>query len=73
MMKTKPTNMLNFSTRFDNKRQPVRLVNPINSEEWFCDDYTDNKFIDGVEYIRVHKQDNRSFLMRKDTLKKINK
>ena len=38
-----------------------------------CDDYTDNKFIDGVEYIRVHKQDNRSFLMRKDTLKKISK
>jgi hypothetical protein len=54
------------------KPKTVKLVNPLNQEEWLCENYHASEFIDGVEYVRVHKFDNaRSFLMRKDALKKI--
>ena len=53
------------------KKQPILLVNPLNSEEWLCDDYQDTKYIDGVEYIKVRKSGQvKWFLMRKDALKK---
>jgi hypothetical protein len=53
------------------KKQPLLLVNPLNSEEWVCDDYQDTKYIDGVEYIKVRKSGQvKWFLMRKDALKK---
>ena len=53
------------------KTQPVTLVNPINSEEWICEDYTDIHFIDGVEYIKVRKPHMRhSVSMRKEALRK---
>ena len=53
------------------KTQPVTLVNPINSEEWLCEDYTDIRFIDGVEYIKVYKPHMRhSVSMRKEALRK---
>lgn len=53
------------------KNYIVRLVNPLNNEEWFCDDYTDVKFIDAVEYIKVRKPgSSRVLLMRKDVLRK---
>ena len=53
------------------KKQPILLVNPLNSEEWVCDDYQDNKYIDGIEYIKVRKSGQvKWFLMRKDALKK---
>lgn len=53
------------------KKQPILLVNPLNSEEWVCDDYQDTKYIDGVEYIKVRKSGQvKWFLMRKDALKK---
>jgi hypothetical protein len=53
------------------KKQPITLVNPINSEEWVCDDLLDNKYIDGIEYIKVKKPGREKwFLMRKDMLKK---
>ena len=52
------------------KKQPILLVNPLNSEEWLCDDYQDTKYIDGVEYIKVRKSGQvKWFLMRKDALK----
>ncbi|MFZ9610102.1 MAG: hypothetical protein ACO294_05300 [Methylococcales bacterium] len=52
-------------------RKPTWLVNDLNSEEWVCDDYADVKFIDGIEYIKVHKpEQSRTFLMRKDALRK---
>jgi hypothetical protein len=53
------------------KPQPVTLVNPINSEEWVCEDYKDTRFIDGVEYVKVCKPImQRTVLMRKDALRK---
>ena len=52
-------------------KKPTRLVNDLNSEEWICEDYSDVKFIDGLEYIKVHKpEQSRNFLMRKDVLRK---
>jgi hypothetical protein len=55
----------------EKKPQPVTLVNPINSEEWLCEDYTDIRFIDGVEYVKVRKPYMRhSVSMRKEALRK---
>jgi len=53
------------------KPKTVVLKNPLNSDEWFCDDYSVVKNIDGVSYITVYKPGNnaRTFLMRKDALK----
>ena len=49
----------------------VTLVNPVNSEEWICEDYNDTRFIDGVEYVKVRKPTmQRTVLMRKDALRK---
>lgn len=53
------------------KKYTVRLVNPLNNEEWLCEDYADVKFIEAVEYIKVRKLDSpRTLLMRKDALRK---
>lgn len=51
--------------------KPVVLVNPLNSETWFCEDFTQTKDIDGVPYVTVYKPNNtaRTFLMRKDALR----
>lgn len=53
------------------KPKAVMLVNPLNSETWFCEDYSSVKSIDGVNYVTVYKPDNknRTFLMRKDALR----
>jgi hypothetical protein len=49
----------------------VTLINPVNSEEWICEDYNDTRFIDGVEYVKVRKPImQRTVLMRKDVLRK---
>lgn len=46
--------------------------NPINGEQWVCDDVGQIKFIDGVGYISVHKPNQpRTVLMRRDSLKAI--
>jgi hypothetical protein len=53
------------------KPYSVTLVNPLNSEEWICEDYNDIRFIDGVEYVKVRKPImQRTVLMRKDALRK---
>ena len=53
------------------KPYPVTLVNPVNSEEWICEDYNDTRFIDGVEYVKVRKPImQRTVLMRKEALRK---
>ncbi len=55
----------------EKKSHPVTLVNPINSEEWICEDYTDIRVIDGVEYVKVRKPHMRhSVSMRKEALRK---
>jgi hypothetical protein len=49
----------------------VTLVNPVNSEEWICEDYNDTRFIDGVEYVKVRNPImQRTVLMRKEVLRK---
>lgn len=56
------------------RSQPVKLVNPLNQETWYCDDYRETVNLEGVEYVRVHNPsyaNNRKFLMRKDALRKI--
>lgn len=52
-------------------KKTVMLTNPLNSEVWFCEDYSKVKDIDGVPYVTVFKPDNnnRTFLMRKDALR----
>jgi hypothetical protein len=53
------------------KKKTTILINPLNSEQWFCEDYNSVKNIDGVNYVTVYKPENisRTFLMRKDALK----
>ena len=53
------------------KPYPVTLVNPVNYEEWICEDFNDIRFIDGVQYLKVRKPImQRTVLMRKDALRK---
>ncbi len=53
------------------KPYSVTLVNPVNTEEWICEDYNDIRIIDGVEYVKVRKPImQRTVLMRKDVLRK---
>ena len=53
------------------KTRTVALVNPLNSEMWYCKDFADTKEIEGVPYVTVFKPENekRTFLMRKDALR----
>ena len=55
--------------------QKMLFVNPINKEQWVCDDIQKgNRQIDGVTYLQVHKPDSfRKVLMRKDSLQKVDK
>jgi len=50
----------------------MELFNPINAEELLCANYHDVHMVEGVSYITVYKarDPNRSFLMRKDALRK---
>ena len=69
-MKTQPTRSLNNSGRYP--PPPIELFNPINAEELLCANYHDVHMVEGVSYITVYKarEPNRSFLMRKDALRK---
>lgn len=53
------------------KPRIVALVNPLNSETWYCKDFSNTKDIDGIPYVTVFKpeNENRTFLMRKDALR----
>ena len=62
-----------------NSRQPapkpvVRKLfeNPVNQEQWVCENVNETKTIDVVEFIAVHAVGNaRTVLMRKDALKQL--
>lgn len=56
------------------KKKTVKLINPLNKEEWMCDDYVDTHIVEGVEYVKVYKPETpaRAHLMRKDALQKSN-
>lgn len=53
--------------------KPVKLENPLNHEVWLCNDYNDITSVDGVEYVKVYKQENpnRLNLMRKSVLNRV--
>lgn len=56
------------------KKKPIRLVNNRSGEEWICDDLATVRYVDGVEFIEVHKENTtRKFWMNKSTLNKIKK
>lgn len=48
--------------------------NPINNEQWVCDDPAHFKIIDGVKYLQVRRPDTQRYvLLKTDTLIKIPK
>lgn len=54
--------------------KPVIFKNRINNDEVVCNDVRDIEVIDNVEYYKVHRYGNdRTFLMRKEALEKIDK
>jgi len=54
--------------------KPVTFENILNHEKFVCENTRDVQVIDGVEYLVVHRpSQERRFLMRKDTLKKLEK
>ena len=51
--------------------KPTLYKNRLNSEKFVCDDIRITEFIDGVEYLYVHRpNETRIFKMRKDALEK---
>ena len=56
-----------------NNKEKVRarlLKNELSGEVWFCENYDQVRYIDGVEFITVCKQPgDRTFLMAKSSLR----
>jgi hypothetical protein len=51
--------------------KPTFFKNRLNSERFVCDDVRVTEFIDGVEYLYVHRpNETRLFKMRRDALEK---
>jgi hypothetical protein len=64
----------NFNSNWNRTfRSPVRLENPLNQEIWWCNDLSDIRSVDGVDYVTVYKKEtpNRTHLMRKTALNKV--
>ena len=52
--------------------KPIELKNRFNNERFVCDDLRVTEFIDGVEYVVVHRpNEHRPLKMRRDALEKI--
>lgn len=52
--------------------KPATFENKINRERMICDDIRRSQWVDGVEYLAVHRPDSsRIFLMRRDMLQKV--
>jgi hypothetical protein len=52
--------------------KPVTFENKLNRERVICDDTRLSQWVDGVEYLAVHRENSpRLFLMRKDILQKV--
>jgi hypothetical protein len=52
--------------------KPVTFENKLNRERVVCDDTKLSQWVDGVEYLAVHRENStRVFLMRQDSLQKI--
>jgi hypothetical protein len=53
------------------KAKSVRLKSILSNETWICEDYTNVRTVDGVEFVEVHKENNpRTFWMNKTSLVK---
>jgi hypothetical protein len=51
--------------------KPVHFKNSLNGERFVCDDVRAVEYIDGVEYLVVHRpNETRQFKMRRDALVK---
>lgn len=49
--------------------KPILFENKVNGEKVLCQNPLNKQWIDGVEYLRVQRQNSpREFLMRKDAL-----
>lgn len=55
------------------KYSSTKLVNPVTNEVWYCREYQKVTLVDSVEFIKVYKEEqpHRSFLFRKDALRKV--
>jgi hypothetical protein len=54
--------------------KPKTFENSLNRERVVCDDIRLSRWVDGVEYLAVHRENSpRIFLMRKDALKPVTK
>lgn len=55
------------------RQQLVKLVNPVNNEVWLCRDYNKVTQVEGVDFIKVFKEEHphRVHLIRKDALRKV--
>jgi len=52
--------------------KPITFENQINREQVICDDVRKEQSLDGILYLTVHRiGERRTFLMRKDSLRKI--
>ena len=52
--------------------KPVIFENMLNRERVVCDDVKLSQWVDGVEYLAVHRENSpRVFLMRRDMLQKV--
>lgn len=53
--------------------KPMTFVNKLNrSDRVICDDTRLSQWVDGVEYLAVHRENSpRVFLMRRDSLEKV--
>lgn len=65
----------NWDNIFGNKmkKKVIKLVNPLNQDIWYSEEYSTPVTTEGVEYIKVYKEEtpDRKLLMRKDALKKL--
>lgn len=54
-------------------KAPVKLENPLNQDNWYCNDLSEVYSVDGIDYIKVFKKDtpHRTNLMRKSALQKV--
>ena len=52
--------------------KPVIFENMLNRERVVCDDTKLSQWVDGVEYLAVHREhSSRVFLMRRDMLQRV--
>lgn len=56
----------------EEEMKPVTFENKLNRERVVCDNTKLSQWVDGVEYLAVHRENSpRVFLMRRDSLQKV--